>query len=267
MNPCPHKPFFGHPPKSKDEGLGKRDSPAGMFIIFVSHQWLGASHPDPRGQQLAVLRSSLRGIIDGSLHIEGDLISLIKGRPRLQLPPTTRKDVQDGFIFLDWFAIPQITARHEGVNEDVMRSHAALAVQSIPAYVEVSNLFVALVPDVQHTTRGTRCNYSSWLSRGWCRAELFCHLLSNKPDTSVIVIHSAVEAEFMFPLDWQHNTISAGEFTVESDRAVVVKLGEVAVDNKIRHLSVEGPVSLYRFLDSPEEAFGVHSAMKGSRAG
>ena len=27
-----------------------------------------------------------------------------------------------------------------------------------------------------------------------CRAELWCHLLSNKADTSVVVIHSAVEA-------------------------------------------------------------------------
>ena len=37
-----------------------------------------------------------------------------------------------------------------------------------------------------------------------------------------------------------------GEFTVESDRAVVVKLGQMAVDNKIKHLAEEGPVSLYR---------------------
>ena len=44
--------------------------------------------------------------------------------------------VADGYLFLDWFAIPQITARTDGVNEDAARSDAALAVQSIPAYVE-----------------------------------------------------------------------------------------------------------------------------------
>ena len=144
---------------------------AGMFVIFVSHQWLGATHPDPRGEQLAVLRQSLTGIIEGSLHVEGDMISLIKGRPTFQLPDAIRKEIQHGFLFLDWFAIPQITARHEGVNEDVTRSNAALAVQSIPAYVEASDVFVALVPELPHVTRGTRCNYPSWLSRGWCRAE------------------------------------------------------------------------------------------------
>ena len=45
--------------------------------------------------------------------------------------------------------------------------------------------------------RGVVCNYTSWLSRGWCRLELWCRLLSNKSDTTVIVLHSATEAEFM----------------------------------------------------------------------
>ena len=52
----------------------------------------------------------------------------------LQKPPDP--EVADGYLFLDWFAIPQITARSSGVNEDMTRSDAALAVQSIPAYVE-----------------------------------------------------------------------------------------------------------------------------------
>ena len=37
---------------------------------------------------------------------------------------------------MDWFAIPQITARKHGVNET--RSKAAQAVQSIPAYVALA---------------------------------------------------------------------------------------------------------------------------------
>ncbi|CAE7728824.1 unnamed protein product [Symbiodinium pilosum] len=30
----------------------------GMFVIFVSHQWLGTGHPDPCGAQTAVLRQA-----------------------------------------------------------------------------------------------------------------------------------------------------------------------------------------------------------------
>ena len=41
----------------------------------------------------------------------------------------------------------------------------------------------------------------------WCRAELWCRLLSNKIDTTVIVVYSNVQAEFMYPLDWQSNSI------------------------------------------------------------
>ena len=46
------------------------------------------------------------------------------------------------------FAIPQITARKGGVNEDTTRSDAALAVQSIPAYVEACDLFLGLAFNV-----------------------------------------------------------------------------------------------------------------------
>ena len=45
----------------------------GMFVLFVSHQWLGSEHPDPTGQQLSVLRSALRGMLSGQLSVEEDL--------------------------------------------------------------------------------------------------------------------------------------------------------------------------------------------------
>ena len=38
----------------------------------------------------------------------------------------------------------------------------------------------------------------------------------------------------MFQLDWQHNTIADGVFTVEADRARVARLGEAAAEGKLR---------------------------------
>ena len=38
----------------------------------------------------------------------------------------------------------------------------------------------------------------------------------------------------------QENTIDKGNFTVESDREVVVKLGEMAVEHKLENLSDGG---------------------------
>eukprot|EP00438_Fugacium_kawagutii_P035458 Skav216639 [mRNA] locus=scaffold1255:161364:164616:+ [translate_table: standard] len=53
--------------------LHQREPGKGMFVLFISHQWLGSEHPDPSGQQLAVLRSALRRIIDGQLPVEEDM--------------------------------------------------------------------------------------------------------------------------------------------------------------------------------------------------
>ncbi|CAJ1436666.1 unnamed protein product [Effrenium voratum] len=225
----------------------------GMFTIFVSHQWLGAGHPDETGRQLEVLREAVRRLINGKLQVEVDVTS---ATPLSRLTPfnsnrkvsrRTRQQIASGFMFLDWWAIPQITARQHGVNETETRSEAALAVQSIPAYVEAADLFLALVPELVHASTGLPCDYASWLSRGWCRAELWCRLLSNKRETSVVVIHSSQEAEIMFPLDWQRNLIADGCFTVEGDRSTVVKLGEVAMASKLQCLREKGPLSHYRF--------------------
>ena len=217
----------------------------GMFVIFISHQWLGNRHPDPTGQRADVLRAGLKGLIDGSLQVVPPIIGMIYGQAP-KLAPQTAKQIEEGYIFMDWFAIPQLhIASDDSFSE--LKSQQEMAIQSIPGYVEASSLFIAFAPEMQHVDRGVVCNYTSWLSRGWCRLELWCRLLSNKSDTTVIVLHSATEAEFMFQLDWQHNNIADGEFTVEDDRAVVVKLGEMAAAGKIQHLWYAGPLHDYRF--------------------
>ena len=55
------------------------------------------------------------------------------------------QDVSNGFVFLDWFAIPSITVRK---TESDVKSEVLRAVRSIPAYVEVADLFVSLVPEL-----------------------------------------------------------------------------------------------------------------------
>jgi len=220
----------------------------GMFVAFVSHQWLGITHPDPAGTHTCFLRKALREVLSGSVAVESDIVSQNRGANLHSVSAETRQQLADGYLFFDWFAIPQITSRLPGVNEDVTRSEAAKAVQSIPAYVEASDLFIALVPEVKHQDRGSYCNYTSWLQRGWCRAELWCRLLSNKRETHVILLHSTKDVRFMFPLDWQLNTIVDGQFTVEEDRLVVAKLGEVAVDAKIQSLKEQGAICVFRWF-------------------
>ena len=228
----------------QQEGLLHEWHP-GMFVIFVSHQWLGFNHPDPQGDQAMCLRQFFNNIITGKREVESDIVTDNPNEGPFNCGGPAM--LRDGYIFLDWFAIPQLTARASGVNEDAVKSDAAAAVQSIPAYVEVANLFVALVPSLFHNETKAFCNYASWLLRGWCRAELWCHVLSNKPDTRVILVYTSTEAEFMFPLNWQHNRITDGQFTVEQDREVVVQLGRLALQCKIQQLSTCGPLTSFRF--------------------
>jgi hypothetical protein len=41
-----------------------------MFVAFVSHQWLGNTHPDPTGKHCCFLRETLKEVLSGSLAIE-----------------------------------------------------------------------------------------------------------------------------------------------------------------------------------------------------
>ncbi|CAL1125998.1 unnamed protein product [Cladocopium goreaui] len=217
----------------------------GMYTVFISHQWLGRQHPDPSGAQTSVLRKLIARLEQEDLMIEGDTVSASYGQ-RLTLSEDTRKNILEGYLFLDWFAIPQVTARLHGVNEATTKSDAALAVKSIPAYVECADIFIALVPYVLNEEKKW-CNHSTWIARGWCRAELWFHMLAGKTDTSAIIIFSEKEAKFMLALEWLKNSVVSGDFTVEADRFVVAKLAERALKRKISKLKTSGPVNKYRF--------------------
>ena len=151
------------------------------FCIFVSHQWLGLEHPDPRLQQLPILQEALRNIISGRCSAQSDLASQFFGESR-RLSKVELQKLQSSYIWLDWFSIPQHPTplnlkdeHHEIVDSDPdvtpqsaaevthfpsLRSPSSLTdqdlyISSIPFFVEVSdtwwkddkdNSFSTLVP-------------------------------------------------------------------------------------------------------------------------
>ena len=64
------------------------------------------------------------------------------------------------------YLIGQVRARARGIDEEETKSDAAKAIQSIPAYVEVSTIFLALVPAVKDPDKDYIRDYTSWLARG-----------------------------------------------------------------------------------------------------
>ena len=230
----------------------------GMFVIFVSHQWLSKKHPDPSGYQSEVLRSALQGLTDGSLRLalDGHWVFFADER---KTTSELQSRIPEAYIWLDWFAIPQITHRASGVNEDVTKTEAAKAIQSIPGYVERCNLFMILTPELFHEDTGMLCNTRSWQSRGWCMAELLCHQLSNKKDATIITLRSARHAELnVWQIEW--DALWESQFTVEEDRLVVLDFVRKMVESKIRHERERGFLSLSRYLTAGQFKLGGSKA-------
>lgn len=213
-----------------------------MFVIFVSHQWLGRQHPDPMGEQLLVLQGVLKNIISRKLKIESDIVSQYYGRrpTKGELRRTAK-----AHVWLDYFSVPQLVDGHEpGVPEEQL-----LHVRSIPSYVDCCNIFLALVPDATHSETLSQCNFHSWLERGWCRTELWSYSLSARSKIPIVVVKSQDVAQFAAPL-WHRYPVHLGDFAVEKDRASCSTVIQTALTEHLGELSQVKNKTAYRLYRS-----------------
>jgi hypothetical protein len=108
----------------------------GNKFLFISHEWLGFSEPDPQGVQLECMKCTVRKIAKtvppGSLH-----------------------------IWLDIISVPQKN-----------RNGQALAVSSLPAFARFCDVFAVVAPNAYHAEANKSCSLDSYKTRGWCRMEL-----------------------------------------------------------------------------------------------
>lgn len=250
----------------------------GFICIFVSHQWLGDRHPDPKNQQLPVLQKAFRSILNG-IPVATDVASQFFG-DRKVLTKADRARIQEAYIWLDWFCVPQILEEVEELSMDdsmtwtkeqredfsgklslplspaftatFSRASSSgmttqdIYISSIPLFVEACEIFVVLVPAAYHTTTQQRANFSSWLSRGWCRCEMWCNVLSDT-DIPVVVIKGEEEVELGTPFPVMDRPPHEGEFTVEEDRMVIQKIVERALGKKLHTLWQQKRWDLFRF--------------------
>ncbi len=201
-----------------------------MLGMFVSHQWTGLQHPDPNGLQFKVLQEALRGVLDGRVSVETDATTQVLGFKKQMLSAAEVEDLRTrGYIWYDWFSVPQMAARTEG--QDVGADLLA-AVDSIPNYVERSAHFLILAPPVRHANlEEVVCDYTSWLSRGWCRVEMFARVLSSQK-RPMVVVRSATEVSYMMSWDWVFRPAGEGTFTVASDRERVAPVMECLLEKR-----------------------------------
>ena len=95
------------------------------------------------------------------------------------------------YLFQDYFSVPQIGEYLQGDTSDLIK-----AVNSIPSYIERCSHFFACVPSVKHNDReGVMCDFGSWLSRGWCRLEMFSLLFTRSSSKLPVIVVKGGECE------------------------------------------------------------------------
>lgn len=233
-----------------DEGKVIKWEP-GMYVVFVSHEWVGMGKADPEGKQLSVLRQALKNVMSGNITVEFDAMTQVALHIDETFTAEEQARLADGYLWFDWMAIPQITVRREGDDPD-MGSDVKKAVDSIPAYVDAANLVVILAPPLLHLARHETCDFYTWMTRGWCRVELAACALGRRQYVRCMVVQSEVQVMFwnrfsMFLMPGQ------GNFTVEFDRILVHSVIRIILDNALDYQRCRKDLARFR----------IYSAMQG----
>jgi len=200
---------------------------------FVSHQWVAPDHPDPEFKQMRVLQEALMKMKKGNLQsIPVELVSEA-AEGHVKPLPTSRLLSERLFFWYDYFSCPQKDRLSRSMTslfspEGESGSKLLNAINSIPAYVQESSFFFALVPVLENPHTCSLITPLTWQSRGWCRLERTCGELSQQD--SCIMVKSPKDVELIAGtcafLRAGCGPVGEGVFTVPQDR---LKLGPVLV--------------------------------------
>lgn len=230
-----------------------------MNVVFVSHQWLSFKHPDPGMRQFKVLQQTLR------LFFEGKAVKLCPAQSNkfsrgqdapFFTPQHGRRLVEDGYIWYDWFGVPQLMDRKmskdvqfgggsgsgngdakEDEQQKLQLEKLLGAVESIPAYVQACDHFIVLAPHFAHADTGKAANAQSWNRRGWCRTEMAARGLSPRPKcNNILTVWQSRHVVESYPFQWIAAPPKDGDFAVEDDRAKVDRIFGQMLDARLVYL-------------------------------
>ena len=94
--------------------------------------------------------------------------------------------LQDAFVWLDFFGIPQAKDRLvDDASSDAPPDGMQDVIESLPSYAQSSHMFLVLAPQCQLADGSDFCNFGTWLLRGWCNVEFFCSSVAQSPQVQV----------------------------------------------------------------------------------
>jgi len=132
-----------------DSVQGVEDAQArGDRFVFLSHQWLGTSHPDPSGLHYEAMCAALRAV-------------------------AARADVELASVHA-WVDVASIPQANPGTQQ--------LAVASLPTFSSCVDYFIVVAPASLHDDTGVPCDEITYRRRTWCRAEVIACWARKGPD-------------------------------------------------------------------------------------
>ena len=123
-------------------------------VFFLSHQWTSFERPDYSTVQLRTIQKLLVRMLRGELPTtEPSFVDAVRLPSGVKISTREWKELVSGaFLWVDYISVPQMSTTYtelstEGAGQasDLMK-----AVNSIPAYVERSSHFFAIVPTVRN---------------------------------------------------------------------------------------------------------------------
>ena len=114
-----------------------------------------------------LLQGLLRKAIAGELEVFPHWsVELIFGKHLHVSAATMQRELQSGYIWMDFASVPQTD-----------KTQQALAIASLPSYVGDSTFFICLAGPWTHADNGSIKDVRAWGERGWCRLENLANVL------------------------------------------------------------------------------------------
>eukprot|EP00435_Cladocopium_sp_Y103_P066699 s393_g29.t1 len=215
-------------------------------VTFVSHEWSGLQHPDPKKKQLLALQKALRGFREQSLKLIYDPVALVR-RFQKNVAYWELQEMAKGWLWIDFMCIPQGCACKTAEEREEQENQLRDAIRSLHTYVAHCSFFLILAP-AQHHELGRLMDYTSWKSRGWCQFELTVNVLMGG-HAPVIMVQGLGSVKKVSPRIFLHFAPCLAEFTKDEDKLFISDALDQVINAQVARLRSCGEVHRLQMLE------------------
>jgi len=228
----------------------------GSFVMFVSHQWNGFNHPDPKSVQTSCMVQVFRNLRDGVIdRVDMDPFHTILYKTnRVTKHKEWAQLLSKSYVWYDFWSQPQPSMTTNSRDKIKSLRELKLAIESMGAYVERADCLVALVPSTVHcdridprTKRYEFTCYRTFRRRAFCVLELFACFLSRRKTHPMLLIRSPDSSpQWVSSLECQKLAVGQSLFTccernhkgefAKCDRTICGDVLKRLIDKKVQYL-------------------------------